>query len=299
MDVSGKVDAALRHGDASFLSNTHPVATGPHTLNMNALKRNNVIVSGHGKRPMVFSHGFGCDQQMWRFVAPAFAESHRVVLFDHIGCGKSDLSFYDNDRHATLHGYALDMVEILEQADLHDAIVVGHSVGSIIGMLAANMVTQRVSNLVLVAPSPRYLNDPPDYIGGFERADIEGLIDMMESNMLGWINFLAPVVMGSQAAAHMTRELKDSFCASDPYVTRRFALAAFLGDHRASLAEVTVPSLIIQCSDDAIAPQCVGEYMHNHIQGSRLRVIDASGHCPHMTHPEQTIALIRHHLGTE
>jgi sigma-B regulation protein RsbQ len=266
---------------------------------MNALKRNNVTFSGHGKRPLVFSHGFGCDQHMWRFVAPAFSHSHRVVLFDHIGCGKSDLSSYDNDRHATLHGYALDMAEILEQADLRDAVVVGHSVGATIGVLAANMLPRRVSSLVLVAPSPRYLNDPPDYVGGFERADIEGLIDMMESNMLGWTNFLAPVVMGSQAEADMTQELKDSFCASDPYVTRRFALAAFLGDHRASLDAVKVPSLIIQCADDAIAPQSVGEYMHKHIQGSRLRVIDASGHCPHMTHPEQTIALIRDHLGTE
>ena len=185
------------------------------------------------------------------------------------------------------------------QADLRDAVVVGHSVGATIGMLAANMLPERVSSLVLVAPSPRYLNDPPDYVGGFERADIEGLIDMMESNMLGWTNFLAPVVMGSQAEADMTQELKDSFCASDPYVTRRFALAAFLGDHRASLDAVKVPSLIIQCADDAIAPQSVGEYMHHHIQGSRLRVIDASGHCPHMTHPEQTIALIQDHMGTE
>jgi sigma-B regulation protein RsbQ len=188
------------------------------------------------------------------------------------------------------------MVEILEQADLHDAVVVGHSVGATIGMLAANMAPQRVSSLELVAPSPRYLNDPPDYVGGFERADIEGLIDMMESNMLGWTNFLAPVAMGAQAAAGMTQELRDSFCASDPYVTRRFALAAFLGDHRAHLAQVAVPSLIIQCADDAIAPQSVGEYMHKHIQGSHLRVVDASGHCPHMTHPEQTIALIKHHL---
>jgi sigma-B regulation protein RsbQ len=263
---------------------------------MNALKRNNVVITGHGERPMVFSHGFGCDQHMWRFVAPAFAESHRLVLFDHMGCGKSDLSAYDNDRHATLEGYALDMAEIFEQADLWDAVVVGHSVGATVGMLAANLSRQHVHSLVMVAPSPRYLNDPPDYVGGFEREDIEGLIDMMESNMLGWTDFLAPVVMGSQAAAEMTQELKDSFCASDPYVTRRFALAAFLGDHRAALPLVQVPSLIIQCSDDAIAPQAVGEYMHQHMPDSRLRVMQASGHCPHMTHPAQTIALIREHL---
>jgi sigma-B regulation protein RsbQ len=276
--------------------NTHLIANGQNTITMNALKRNNVVITGHGKRPMVFSHGFGCDQQMWRFVAPAFAESHRLVLFDHMGCGKSDLSAYDNDRHATLEGYAMDMAEIFEQADLWDAAIVGHSVGASIGMLAANLSRQHVHSLVMVAPSPRYLNDPPDYVGGFEREDIEGLIDMMESNMLGWTDFLAPLVMGSQAATEMTQELKDSFCASDPYVTRRFAAAAFLGDHRAALPLVSVPSLIIQCSDDAIAPQAVGGYMHQHMPGSLLRVMEASGHCPHMTHPAQTIALIHEHL---
>jgi sigma-B regulation protein RsbQ len=263
---------------------------------MNALNRNNVVITGHGKRPMVFSHGFGCDQHMWRFVAPAFADSHRVVLFDHIGCGQSDLSVYDNARYATLAGYTLDMVEILEQADLHDAVIVGHSVGAIIGLLAAHLLPQRVSSLVLLAPSPRYLNDPPNYVGGFEREDIEGLIDMMESNMLGWTNFLAPMVMGSQAQAGLTQELKDSFCASDPYITRRFALATFLADNRPDLPRVTVPSLIVQCSDDAIAPRSVGNYMHSQMLGSRLRVIEASGHCPHITHPAQTIALIQEHV---
>jgi sigma-B regulation protein RsbQ len=267
---------------------------------MNALKRNNVVITGHGKRPMVFAHGFGCDQQMWRFVAPAFADTHRVVLFDHMGCGKSDLSAYDNARHATLEGYALDLVEILEQAGLHDAVIAGHSVGAIIGLLAANRSRQRVGSLVLVAPSPRYLNDPPNYQGGFEREDIEGLLDMMESNMLGWTDFLAPVVMGTQAEAglrqELTQELKDSFCASDAYISRRFALATFMADNRADLSWVTVPSLIVQCSDDAIAPRAVGEFMHRHLASSRLRVIEASGHCPHMTHPAQTIALIQEHL---
>jgi sigma-B regulation protein RsbQ len=267
---------------------------------MNTFTRNNVVITGRGTRPMLFAHGFGCDQQMWRFVAPAFADSHRLVLFDHIGCGQSDLSAYDADRHATLEGYALDMVEILEQADLHDVVIVGHSVGAIIGLLAANMARQRVTGLVLVSPSPRYLNDPPDYVGGFEREDIEGLIDMMESNMLGWTDFLAPVVMGSEmgseAEAELTQELKDSFCASDPYITRRFALATFMGDNRADLPLVSVPSLIIQCSDDAIAPRSVGDYMHSHMPGSRLRVIEASGHCPHMTDPALTLALILDHL---
>ena len=257
---------------------------------------------------------------MWRFVAPAFANNHSLVLFDHVGCGKSDLAAYDDIRHATLEGYATDMAEICEQADLQDVVIVGHSVGAIIGLLGANRSRQRVTSLVLVSPSPRYLNDPPDYCGGFEREDIEGLIDMMESNMLGWTNFLAPAVVGTQTLVkpaqqmtperkqeptqaltqdltqELTQELTDIFCASDPYITRRFALATFMADNRADLPHVTVPSLIVQCSDDAIAPRSVGEYMHRQLRGSSLRVIEASGHCPHMTHPAQTAAQIQEHL---
>ena len=264
---------------------------------INILKRNNVVVSGRGTRPIVFAHGFGCDQQMWRFVAPAFEATHRVLLFDHIGCGKSDITAYDNVRHASLAGYAADLVEILEHEDLHDAIVVGHSVSAMIAVLVAVQAPHRVAKLVLVGPSPRYLNDPPDYVGGFERADIDGLMDMMESNMLGWADFLAPAVMGASSGQEpLTQELKESFCAADPYITRRFAAATFLGDNRADLPLLKVPSLIIQCSNDAIAPQCVGDYVHAQLQGSTLRVIEASGHCPHMTHPAQTIALIRDYV---
>jgi sigma-B regulation protein RsbQ len=266
---------------------------------MNVMQRNNVVIAGKGTQPMLFAHGFGCDQQMWRFVAPAFEATHRVVLFDHIGCGKSNLAAYSNQRHASLTGYAEDVVDILQQLDLHDAIIVGHSVSSIVGILAAIRAPERVAKLVLVGPSPRYLNDPPDYVGGFERADIDGLMDMMESNMLGWANFLAPAVMGPQSPPEMTQELRASFCASDPYITRRFAAATFLGDNRSDLPLLTVPSLIIQCSDDAIAPRAVGEYVHAHLKASTLRVIDASGHCPHMTHPAETIAVIRDYLGSE
>lgn len=263
---------------------------------MNVLHRNNVVTSGQGTQPLVFAHGFGCDQQMWRFVAPAFEATHRVVLFDHIGCGKSDMGAYDNQRHASLAGYAKDLVDILEQADLRDAIIVGHSVSSIISILAAIRAPERVARLVLVGPSPRYLNDPPDYVGGFERADIDGLMDMMETNMLGWASFLAPAVMGAHSPQELTQELKASFCAADPYITRRFAAATFLADNRADLPLLALPSLIIQCSDDAIAPREVGQYVHAHLKGSTLRVIEASGHCPHMTHPSETIALIQDYL---
>ncbi|MDT7835049.1 alpha/beta fold hydrolase [Aquabacterium sp. OR-4] len=263
---------------------------------MDILKRSNVVVSGRGQQPIVFVHGFGCDQQMWRFVAPAFEDTHRVVLFDHIGCGKSDLAFYDDQRHATLAGYAADLVDILEHADLRNAILVGHSVSSVISILAAIQAPERVSRLVLVGPSPRYLNDPPDYVGGFERADIDGLLDMMESNMLGWADFLAPVVVGPGHDPERTQELKESFCAADPYIARRFASATFLADNRADLPLLNRPSLIVQCADDAIAPRAVGEYMHAHLRQSTLRVIEASGHCPHMTHPAETIAVIRDYL---
>ena len=266
---------------------------------MTVFERNNVKMSGQGTQPVVFAHGFGCDQQMWRFVAPAFEASHRVVLFDHIGSGKSDMAAYDNQRHANLSGYAQDLVDILEQADLCDAIVVGHSVSSIISILAAIQVPHRISKLVLIGPSPRYLNDPPDYIGGFERADLDGLMDMMENNMLGWANYLAPVVMGPQNPQQLTQELKESFCAADPYITRRFAAATFLGDNRADLPLLAVPSLIIQCTDDAIAPQGVADYVHAHLKGSTLRMIDAAGHCPHMTHPRETLALIKDYLALQ
>lgn len=263
---------------------------------MDVLQRNHVVMSGQGQQPMLFAHGFGCDQQMWRFVAPAFEATHRVVLFDHIGCGKSDLSAYDPVRHASLAGYAQDVIDIVEAADLRDVVLVGHSVSSVIGLLASIRAPERFSRLILVGPSARYLNDPPDYKGGFDRPDIDGLIEMMESNMLGWADFLAPVVMGPSSAEDMTRELKASFCAVDPYITRRFAMATFLGDNRADLPLVTVPSLIIQCADDAIAPLAVGQYMHENLKGSELQVLDASGHCPHMTHPEETIALMREYL---
>jgi len=263
---------------------------------MDVVKRNNVVVSGQGSQPIVFAHGFGCDQHMWRFVAPAFEATHRVVLFDHIGCGKSDISAYDNQRHASLEGYASDMVDILEQCKLKDAILVGHSVSAIISILVANRAPDSVAKLVLVGPSPRYLNDPPDYVGGFERADIDGLMDMMESNMLGWADFLAPAVMGSESPQELTQELRASFCAADPYISRRFAMATFLGDNRADLALLERPSLIIQCADDAIAPRVVGEYMHARLMHSTLRILEASGHCPHLTHPTETIALIQDYL---
>lgn len=260
---------------------------------MDVLQRNHVVMEGDGHPPLVFAHGYGCDQQMWRFVAPAFTDTHRVVLFDHVGCGRSDMRAWSESRHGRLDGYAQDLAEILDAADLRDAVLVGHSVSSMIVMLAARLRPERVGALVMVTPSPRYLDDPPEYRGGFARADIEGLLDMIEHNMIGWADFLAPAVMGADSTPELTDELRASFCALDPVIARRFAEVTFLGDNRADLPQVRHPTLVLQVEHDAIAPAAVGQYVHAQVSGSQLVRIDGAGHCPHMTHPEATIAALR------
>lgn len=260
------------------------------------IARHHIVQGGHGSRPMLFAHGFGCDQQMWRFVAPAFEADHRTVLFDHIGCGRSDAAAYDEVRHARIEGYAEDVCAIVEGLDLHDVTFVGHSVSAMIGVLAAIAQPQRFGRLVLLCPSPCYLNHPPDYLGGFEPADIDGLLDLIETNLLGWASFLAPTVMGADNPAELTEELRSSFCAADVWITRRFARATFLADHRHVLPRLTVPALVVQMRDDAIAPLAVGEYVHRHLAGSSMAVIDGVGHCPHMSHPRETIDAMRRWL---
>jgi sigma-B regulation protein RsbQ len=259
------------------------------------LTRNNVHVFGNGSQPLLFAHGFGCDQQMWRFITPAFEDAYRIILFDYVGSGKSDLNAYDAARYATLDGYAQDVLEICAALDLHDVIFVGHSVSSMIGVLAANREPDRFSKLIMVGPSPRYVNDT-DYVGGFERADIEGLLDLMDKNYIGWANFLAPVIMKNDERPELTRELHESFCSTDPKITRRFAETTFFADNRADLAKVRVPSLIMQCSEDAIAPVEVGNYLYRTMPGSTLKMMKATGHCPHISHPEETIDAIRSYL---
>ena len=257
--------------------------------------RNNVVVRGRGTRPMLFAHGFGCDQNMWRFATPAFEDDYQVVLFDYVGSGKSDWSAYDPQRYSTLEGYARDVLEVCAELDLRDLIFVGHSVSSMVGVLAANEEPERFAKLILIGPSPRYINDG-DYVGGFERADIEGLLDTMERNYLGWASFLTPVIMKNPERPELTKELEASFCSTDPDISRRFAEATFFGDNREDLRKVGIPSLVLQCSEDAIAPAAVGEYTHRHLRGSTLRVMQATGHCPHMSHPEETIRLMKEYL---
>ena len=267
-------------------------------MSEHVLTRNNVTVSGRGTQPMLFAHGFGCDQNMWRFVTPAFEDDYRIVLFDYVGSGQSDLRAYDPERYSTLAGYAQDVLDVVHALDLRDVVFVGHSVSSMIGVLAANREPERFARLVLVGPSPRYINDPPSYVGGFERSDIEGLLETMEKNYIGWANFLAPAIMKNPERPELSRELEASFCSTDPVIARRFAEATFFADNRADLASVRVPSLIMQCSEDMIAPAEVGDYVHQAIAGSTLRVMKATGHCPHMSHPEETIEVIREYLRT-
>jgi sigma-B regulation protein RsbQ len=259
------------------------------------IRRNNVTVRGRGAQPMLFAHGFGCDQHMWRFVAPAFEDDYRVVLFDYVGAGRSDLAAYDPARYGTLDGYAEDVLDVVRALDLTDVVFVGHSVSAMVGVLAARREPGRFAHLVMVGPSPRYINDG-EYVGGFERADIEGLLETMDKNYIGWANFLAPAIMKNPDRPELGAELTESFCSTDPVIARRFAEATFFADNRADLAGTRVPSLILQCSDDIIAPQSVGEYVHRALPGSTLRVMRATGHCPHMSAPDETVALIREYL---
>ena len=263
------------------------------------LTRNNVRVFGRGTRPLVFAHGFGCDQHMWRFVTPAFEDDYRIVLFDYVGSGRSDLRAYDPARYASLDGYAQDVLDVLRALDLRDVVLVGHSVSSMVAVLAANREPERFARLVLVGPSPRYVDDPPDYAGGFSRGDIEGLLETMDRNYIGWANVLAPAIMKNADRPELAAELGESFCSTDPTIARRFAEATFYADNRADLPAVRVPSLVLQCSEDIIAPLAVGEYVHRHTPGSTLRVMRATGHCPHMSHPEETIQVIREYLAAK
>ena len=264
-------------------------------MTMDIIARNNVRVSGHGSQPMLFAHGFGCDQNMWRYITPAFEDEYRVIAFDYVGSGRSDTRAYDAKRYGSLEGYARDVLDIVHALDLRDVIFVGHSVSSMIGVLAANREPDRFAQLVLIGPSPRYINDD-QYVGGFNRSDIDGLFEMMDKNFLGWANFLAPAIMKNPDRPELGEELTESFCSTDPIMARRFAEATFYADNRADLAAVSVPSLILQCSDDMVAPPEVGKYLSENLRQSTLRQMKATGHCPHMSHPEETISLIRQYL---
>jgi sigma-B regulation protein RsbQ len=261
-----------------------------------AMTRNNVHVFGVPEaRPMVFAHGFGCDQNMWRFVWPRFADDHRIVLFDHVGHGGSDHASFDRRRYASLDGYARDVLEICAELELEDVVYVGHSVSAMIGALAAIREPARFARLVMVGPSPRYIDDG-DYVGGFTHADIEELLDSLDSNYLGWSSAMAPVIMGNDERPELGAELEQSFCATDPEIAKHFARVTFLSDNRADLPFVATPALVLQCSSDAIAPQTVGEFVHRALPDSQLVVLAATGHCPNLSAPQETADAIRAYL---
>ena len=261
------------------------------------LSRNGVRVSGVPTgRPMLFAHGFGCDSSMWRLVTPDFEVDHRVITFDHVGHGGSDLAAYDPEKYDSLNGYAEDVAELCRAMDLTDVVFVGHSVSAMIGVLAAQKAPERIGALVMIGPSPRYVDDE-GYTGGFGREDIAGLLASLEANHLGWSATMAPVIMGNAERPELGEELTNSFCRTDPAIARQFARVTFLSDNRADLAGVAVPSLVLQCSEDVIAPETVGRYVHEQVPGSVFTRLAATGHCPHLSAPEETTAAIRAFLG--
>ncbi|WP_411910170.1 alpha/beta fold hydrolase [Mesorhizobium sp. CO1-1-4] len=258
---------------------------------MSRAAMHNVQISGAGPPTIVFAHGFGCDQNMWRFVAPAFEDRFRVVTFDHIGAGGSDLTAYDPKRYSTLDGYADDVVALCRELSMTGGIFVGHSVSAMIGILAARKAPELFGKLVLVGPSPCYINTD-DYVGGFTEAQISELLEFLDSNHMGWSTAMAPIIMGNPDRPELAKELTNSFCRTDPDIAKRFARATFLSDNRADLDGFSVPSLILQCSDDVIAPQVVGQYVHHRLENSRIVNLSATGHCPNLSAPAETIAAI-------
>jgi sigma-B regulation protein RsbQ len=254
--------------------------------------RNNVRTAGTGPATMMFAHGFGCDQNMWRHVAPAFEDSFQTVLFDHVGAGGSDLKAYDPQKYSTLMGYADDVVEIGNELGLKDAIFVGHSVSAMIGLLASFKAPGMFKSLVMVGPSPRYIDDE-NYVGGFKQQQISELLEFLADNHMGWSSAMAPVIMGNADRPELGEELTNSFCRTDPDIAKEFARVTFNSDNRADLAKVTIPTLILQCSEDVIAPVAVGEFMQRQMPNSQLVVLKATGHCPNLSAPDEVISAMR------
>lgn len=260
---------------------------------MDILQRNHVIVGGQTDTgtTMVFAHGYGCDQNMWRYVEPAFRSRFQTVLFDHVGAGNSDLASYSASKYSSLDGYADDLIDVVDALGTKGVIFVGHSVASMIGVIATNKRPELFKALVLVGPSPSYINDGT-YVGGFTQAQIDELLDSLDANHMGWSMTMAPVIMGNADRPELGEELAGSFCRTDPEIAKAFARVTFLSDSRAALADITVPTLVLQCSDDVIAPEEVGRYVADAIPGSKLVILDATGHCPNLSAPEETIAAI-------
>ena len=262
---------------------------------MSISKRHNINILGTGSKTMLFAHGYGCDQIMWRYFVPAFQDDYRIVLFDHVGAGKSDISQYSREKYGTLQGYADDVLEIIDAVSGAPVIFVGHSVSAMIGVLAANKRPQAFETLIMIGPSPCYINDG-EYVGGFIKSDIDSLLQTLEENHLGWSRAMAPVIMKNEERPELANELAESFCRTDPEIAKHFARVTFLSDNRGDLKSVSVPSLVLQCSEDSIAPLEVGDFVHRNLRGSSLIRLRATGHCPHLSGPVETTRIIKEYL---
>jgi sigma-B regulation protein RsbQ len=256
------------------------------------LKRNNINITGSGEKTVLLAHGFGCDQNMWRFMLPELEKQFTVVVFDYVGSGQSDLESFSTKRYSSLEGYAKDVEEILVALDLDNVSIIGHSVSSIIAGITSTHVGDRISDITMICPSPCFMNLPPDYVGGFERDDLEELINLMDKNYIGWANYLAPLVMGAGHSSELIGELSGSFCSTDPIVAKTFAKATFFSDYRSLLKDILTPALILQSDKDSLASPEVGKYMAENIPDSQLELIQAEGHCLHMTDPDLIIPLL-------
>jgi sigma-B regulation protein RsbQ len=262
---------------------------------MKAIDRNNVKVLGSGERTLMFAHGYGCDQNMWRQVVPSFVNEYKIVLFDYVGSGLSDVSAFDRTKYSTLHGYAQDVLEILDELGLKHVNFVGHSVSSMIGALAAIQRPELFETMTMIGPSPCYINQG-DYVGGFERSDIDSLLEALETNHVAWSTSMAPVIMGDQESPELAAELEASFCRMDPALAHHFAQVTFLSDNRKDLPHLSVKTLILQCQRDAIAGVGVGKYVSQCIPNSQFVIMDATGHCPHMSAPTEVAQELRKFL---
>jgi sigma-B regulation protein RsbQ len=284
--------------DGSSLASTEqPEAVGlPAAQRQRILARHNVRVIGEGKPPMLLCNGFGCNQRIWQHLTTALAAQHQVIVFDYVGSGESDLSAYDPQKYATLAGYAQDVVEICQALNLHKTVIVGHSVGATIALLAASQAPQHFAKAVLLAPSPCYINEP-GYYGGFERADILHILAMMETDYRGWATAFADLLMGPTHASSLGEELAGFFCEMDPTIAKQFAHVSFLSDNRADVAQLHLPTLVVQCADDVAGPPEVGAYLIRHLPHAQLITLSTSGHCPHLSAPLETLNTIQAFVG--
>lgn len=262
---------------------------------IDVVRRNNVIITGKGDKVMLFAHGFGCDQSAWKYISSAFLEDYKLVFMDYVGAGKSDLSAYEVVKYDSLDGYAADVLEICSALGHKDVIFVGHSVSCMIGALASIKHPEVFERLIFIGPSPCYISQD-DYIGGFDQDTIDSLLEVMEEDYISWARSLAPSIMDEHNGVELSQELTDNFCSIDPDIARQFAKVTFTSDNREDLRSVPVKSLTIQVKDDMIAPVVVGEYIHQHTPGNTLVLLEAQGHCPHMSHPEETVAIIKNYL---